>query len=439
MSGRADAGLKCLSLFSSAGIGELGIEAAGIEIIVANELCTDRCGLYQENHQSTHLLEGDIWSLREVIVGLCNQAVGEDELFLAYATPPCQGMSTNGAGKLKSEIAAGRRTAIDERNRLVIPAMDVITELRPRWVLFENVPGMKDTVIEADGEPWGIVDYVGSRLGPEYGGGCSVVTCSDFGVPQLRKRLITVFTRDDQGKEYLQAHQNAILNDHDKVTPLTLWDAIGHLPSLDAVEGRNEDPDFHQLHRVGVMGKEKHWWIVNTPEGETAYNNQCVNPECLFQGNERHVDQVQEGRAVSSKTTPIYCARCGELLPRPTMIDKASGRRRLISGFHSAYRRMDRNKPARTITINFPFEASDNKVHPTQNRVLSIYEALVLQTIDPEKYRWAIDGRQVGKGLIAQAIGESVPPLLIELIAKKMIDLSSGILRAEVQLELMAS
>ena len=186
------------------------------------------------------------------------------------------------------------------------------------------------------------------------------------------------------------------------------------------------------------MDEEKHWWIVNTPEGETAYNNQCVNPGCLFQENKRHVDQVQAGRAVSSKTTPIYCARCGELLPRPTMIDKASGQRRLISGFHSAYRRMDRNKPARTITINFPFEASDNKVHPTQNRVLSIYEALVLQTIDPEKYRWAIDGKQVGKGLIAQAIGESAPPLLIELIAKKMIELTRGGLSAEAELELLA-
>lgn len=437
MSGRAGAGLKCLSLFSSAGIGELGIEAAGIEIVVANELRADRCGLYRENHRSTHLLEGDVWDLGDALVARCEEAVGEDELFLAYATPPCQGMSTNGAGKLKSEIAAGRRAAIDERNRLVIPAMDVIAELRPRWVLFENVPGMKDTVIEAGGEPWRIVDYVGSRLGPEYGGGSSLVTCSDFGVPQLRKRLITVFTRDEEGKEYLRAHGNAILDEHDKVAPLTLWDAIGDLPALDAVEGGNEAPEFHPLHRVGVMDREKHWWITNTREGETAYNNQCVNPECLFQENPRHIDKVQAGRAVSNKATPIYCARCGELLPRPTMIDKASGQRRLISGFHSAYRRMDRNKPARTITINFPFEASDNKVHPTQNRVLSIYEALILQTIDPHAYSWTIDGKPVGRGLIAQAIGESVPPLLIELIARKMADLSRGRVKTARQMDLL--
>ena len=438
MSPGQDSPLKCLSLFSSAGIGELGIRASGIDIVVANELRPDRCGLYRENHPETALLEGDIWDLRDVLVAQCREQLGGEALYLAYATPPCQGMSTNGAGKLKSEIAAGRRPPIDERNRLVVPAMDVVGQLSPRWVLFENVPGMKDTVIAEGGKPWNVIDYIAARLGSEYEGGSVVINCSDYGVPQLRKRLITVFTRDPRGKEYLRAHEGSILTEADKVPPASLWDAIRDLPPLDAVEGRNEDLDFHPLHRVGVMQPEKYWWISHTPEGDTAFNNQCVNPECLFQGNPRHIDEVHEGRAVASKSTPIYCSQCGQLLPRPTIVDRKTGERRLIRGFHSAYRRMDRSKPARAITINFPFEASDNKVHPTQNRVLSTYEALVVQTIADYKYDWEIDGEPVQRGLIAQAIGESVPPLLTELITGKMLAVSSGEIFTQVQLELSA-
>jgi DNA (cytosine-5)-methyltransferase 1 len=432
--------LTCLSLFSSAGIGELGLEASGLEILVANELRPDRCGLYRENHPDTQLIEGDIWDLRGEVVSRCRDGLSGRELFLAYATPPCQGMSTNGSGKLKAEIAAGRRPKIDERNRLVIPAMDIVAELEPRWLLLENVPGMRGTVIADDQDrPWNVIDYIAERLGRDYQGGCAVLTSSDYGVPQLRRRLFTVFTRDDRGKEYLGAHRNAILDEEDRVTPLTLWDAIRDFPVLDATEGKNSAPDFHPLHRVGVMGKEKYWWVSHTPEGDTAYNNQCVNPNCLYDGNPRHIDEVRDGRAVASKTTPIYCAECGELLPRPTMVDKVTGERRLINGFHSAYRRMDRNKPARTITINYPFEASDNKVHPTQNRVLSTYEALVLQTIARYPYEWSVDGKPVNKSLVAQVIGESVPPFLIERIAKKMVDLSRQALKAEVQLELTPS
>ena len=43
-----------LSLFSSAGIGELGIEAAGLSILVSNELLKNRCDLYAENYPSVN-------------------------------------------------------------------------------------------------------------------------------------------------------------------------------------------------------------------------------------------------------------------------------------------------------------------------------------------------------------------------------------------------
>ena len=73
------------------------------------------------------------------------------------------------------------------------------------------------------------------------------------------------------------------------------------------------------VHRAPTepLKPEKYWWVEHTPEGETAFNNQCVNPECGFQGNERQSDLLVDGKWKASRSTPIYCAECGELLPRP--------------------------------------------------------------------------------------------------------------------------
>ena len=171
------------------------MQAAGLEVVVANELLPQRVALYRENFQHP-VLEGDIRKKKKEIIELATKMAGR-ELFLLYATPPCQGMSSNGLGKLNAEVAAGRRGHEDDRNRLVIPAMDVAIALRPRWVLFENVPGMERTTIRTSGSrSENIISYMARRLGPEYVGRAETVACEDYGIPQRRKRLITIFTRD---------------------------------------------------------------------------------------------------------------------------------------------------------------------------------------------------------------------------------------------------
>lgn len=56
-----------LSLFSAAGIGELGIKACGLNILLSNELLKDRCLLYSENYPETLSLCGDIWELQDTL------------------------------------------------------------------------------------------------------------------------------------------------------------------------------------------------------------------------------------------------------------------------------------------------------------------------------------------------------------------------------------
>ncbi len=398
----------------------------GIKVIAANEILADRCRLYRKNHPMTRMFEGDIWEVKDSILQFVNEITGSDGVFLVYATPPCQGMSSNGVGRLKAEVKAENRAVEDARNRLIIPAMDVICKLRPKWVLLENVPLMKYTMISTDDGFCNILDFISRRLGDEYVGAGEVLACSDYGIPQIRKRLISLFCRTEKGKQYFESNRGTFFPTDERARVLTLRDAIGTFPPLDSVDGKASRFDFHPLHFVPIMKPEKHLWVSKTKEGDSAYNNQCFNPQCLFQHNALHTDTFLNGRWQSSKSTPIYCQKCGQLLPRPTIVDRGTGQRRLIRGFHSAYRRMNWDEPSRTLTQNLFYEASDNKIHPSQDRVLSVYEALVIQTIANYDYQWSLEGKIVPLTLIAQVIGESVPPKLIDFIAKKISKIESG-------------
>lgn len=420
-----------LCLFSSAGIGELGIKAAGYSIRVSNELLPNRCDLYHENYPEVDNICGDIWEKENEIISAWKEKTNGTP-FLIYATPPCQGMSSNGAGKLLHEIRNGNRKKEDPRNRLIIPTMHIVKELKPTWLLLENVPTMNNTVIRDENDRYiNIISYIQEQLGSEYVGRAEVVNCADYGIPQMRKRLITIFTKDPKAKDFFEKN-NTFLPETShsesgtdgKKKWVTLRDAIGDFPSLEAKKGKNENKDFNEWHFVPIMREEKFWWMENTPEGCTAYNNQCVNPLCLYDGNRLHGSNMEGGMHQSNKDTPIYCEKCGELLPRPTVVDKKTGKRRLIKGYDTAYRRMDWNSPAPTLTQNFIFEASDKKVHPDQTRVLSIYEALILQTIADYSYHLSIGGMPITKNMCAEIIGESVPPRLIEIICNHIKNIS---------------
>lgn len=122
--------------------------------------------------------------------------------FLILATPPCQGMSSNGMGKMLSDYRKGLRPKMDERNRLIIPAIDIIQALQPEWVILENVSNMVNTLIyDENNILTNIIDYIKTSLGDNYFGNPVVVDAVDYGVPQHRKRLITVLTRNQMGKK----------------------------------------------------------------------------------------------------------------------------------------------------------------------------------------------------------------------------------------------
>lgn len=421
---------NAISLFSSSGIGDLGLKANNIDTIVGCELLPERMALFHNNFPNAQCFLGDIWKLKDDIVSYYNEHFDEPP-FLIIATPPCQGMSSNGMGKMLSDYRKGLRPKMDERNRLIIPAISIIKQLRPQWVILENVANMVNTLILDENEELiNIIDFIKRELADEYVGEPRVIDVADYGVPQHRKRLITVLSRTANAKQYFEKNgklippfthsdSDTLFTEHWK----TLREAIGNLPSLRAEKGQNVDKKFNPLHKVPILDEKKLFWIDNTPEGATAFSNQCVNPECLYQGNTIHgAKHNEEGINQASTDTPLYCEKCGALLPRPWVEDE-DGTKRLMKGFTSAYKRMNWDEPASTLTQNFQFACSDNKIHPEQSRVLSLYEGLVLQTIAEYDYSFVIDGKTVSDGLIRDTIGESVPPRVIDTICRNIIEI----------------
>lgn len=428
-----------VSLFTGAGIGDVGFRAAGMEFLAMAELVPERAALAGRNFPKAKIQVGDLWEIDAQLCAAVGEQLGSRELFLLSCTAPCQGMSKNGQGTLLRNIREGKRSALDPRNRLILPALGVMAKVRPRWIVLENVPAMRNTLIEDDkGKLRPILDVVFTRLAPEYVGMAYDVEFADHGVPQRRQRLITVLTRDAAGQRYFEAggsflpmpsHSRA--PDEGKEKWVSVAEALADFPPLDGRTAATAGYDDMAFHRVPVLDPKKYTWIKHTPIGRSAFDNQCINPECLYQHNPAHGNKHDaSGINRANRETPLYCLRCGSLLPRPHTV-QPDGILRIMSGYTSAYKRMDPDAPAPALTRNLSYPCSDQKLHAFENRVLSLAEAMRLHTLDAYGFAWGplsykVRGRLVKKRmapdtLMRLVIGESVPPRFFELLGKHLL------------------
>lgn len=420
--------LTAISLFASGGIGDLALRENGVDVIVANELLEDRASLFRRNFPEAEMYSGDIWKLESTLINAVKKKLNDEELDFMLATPPCQGMSKNGQGKLLNEFRAGRRPKIDPRNRLIIPTLNIAVELKPKVIVFENVPEMRNTVIDdEDGNLVNIIDYIKHRLGDEYEGKAEVVQFADYGVPQRRQRLITVFTRVESAKKHFLASGSFLpKTTHNQTGSLgkkkwvTVRDIISDLPALSS-EDKASSVSNIPYHDVPVLDTKKYTWISNTPPEKGAFDNQCINPKCLFDGNTAHSSaRTEHGINRASEDTPLYCLKCNSLLPRPHTATKDG--LRIMKGFTSAYKRMRWDMPSSTLTTNLQYPSSDHKIHPDQHRVLSLYEAFKLHTLDNYEFVWELEtGKEASKGLVRDVMGESIPPKGLSILIESVL------------------
>ena len=433
--------LKAVSLFTGAGIGDIGFREAGYSFCLMTEKEPQRLSLAEINFSKAEMCVGDINELvEEVVYKVLSILTRENtELDMLSCTAPCQGMSKSGQGTLLRNIRHGKRPKFDPRNRLILPALSIIHRLSPRFVVFENVCEMRNTMIEDEnGKIRSILDIIDTRLADDYVGKAYDIQFADYGIPQRRKRLITVYTRDEVAIEHYQKGVELVPNKtHSKngTNGLNAWtsvtEAIRGFPPLDAKSKETaSNPDI-PFHRVPVLDKVKYEWVKYALPGASAFDNQCINPKCKYKYNRLHGTlKNHKGINQSNKNTPLYCERCGSLLPRPHTVHK-DGSLKIMSGYTSAYKRMDPILPCPALTRNLSYPCSDHKIHPFENRVLSLAEAFVIQTISSYNYMWGPIKDQKGRfkpvasdTLIRLTLGESIPPKFTELLGRHLIKMT---------------
>ena len=427
--------MKVVSLFACGGIGDLSLRKAGFEVIVANELIEERAEVFKFNYPKSNVIIGDIWEKKQEIIATIKSLLSGDRLDFVFATPPCQGMSKNGRGKLLNLIRKGVKSEVDFRNLLIIPTIEIFLASGAHTLVIENVPEMENTFIPSpnkSGQIISIIDFIKESIGSEFVSSINVVEFADFGVPQNRQRLICIFTKNLELKRHMSRFGTLFPNKtHSKNgNHLPKWksvrDAISHLPPLDAAKPETAKHNDIPFHYVPLLDSEKYFWVSNTPPEKGAFDNQCVNPSCKFDKNPTHsCGKNAEGVNKASTTTPIYCIKCGHVLPRPWVKDGDVFR--LMKGYTSAYKRMSGDAPASTLTRNLSYACSDNKLHPSQNRVLSLYEAMILHTVTEYEFYWQrSSGKRVSDKLVREIIGESIPPIGLESIFSHLSSILSG-------------
>jgi len=147
--------IKGLSLFSNVGMAETYLSEVGVDIVIANELIKERAKFYKHLYPNCDVIQGDITD-KNIFDEILNKAKKEKIDFL-IATPPCQGMSL-----------AGQKDPSDPRNYLIVYAIEMVKKIKPKYVLFENVPMQLKTKIIIDDKEYLIPEYIEKELGDTY-------------------------------------------------------------------------------------------------------------------------------------------------------------------------------------------------------------------------------------------------------------------------------
>ncbi len=210
--------MKAIDVFCGAGGTTVGLKAAGFKVVGALDLDEVAVETYCLNHPKVKVWKEDVSSFQiETVQADLNIDVGE--LDLLAGCPPCQGFST-----LTTRNGSIRVT--DPRNELLFEFLRLVTGLRPKHIMMENVPGLyKDRRLR---QMLSSLSKVGYKFTEESYG---IRNAMHYGVPQSRRRMILLASR---------SKNVALAPGSDDL--LTVRDAIGHLPK----PSRSDD----ELHRI---------------------------------------------------------------------------------------------------------------------------------------------------------------------------------------------
>jgi len=366
----AASGPVAVDLFCGAGGLSLGLQQAGFEVLVGVDI--DRYAL--ETHSAlTPGMHLD-WDLADPSrVEELSDLLLKLDVTLIAGGPPCQPFSKAGRSMIRDLVRTGRRPPKDVRRDMWQSFLNVVETVRPPAVMMENVPDMvldRDMLI--------LRTIVDELEGLGYGVDVQILETREYGVPQYRQRVIIVALEDRA--EFPWPHERWATSDAAaRPTSISLRDAIGDLPDV--------EPGWRGGHSGSYRGPQTDFqkaMRANVPKG----------------GGEELTDHVT--RAVREDDLAVFRIldsdmRYSEL---PTEL-----KRYRDDIFDDKYKRLDWDKPSRTITAHI---AKDGYwyIHPEYHRTLTLREAARIQTF-PDDVRFA------GPPTAALAqIGNAVPPEL---------------------------
>ena len=345
------AGMQAIDLFSGAGGMSIGAAMSGVDVRYAVELDKHAAATFALNHKNTTLLNQDIRNVK------ASHFKGFDKIqpTVIFGGPPCQGFSTSNQKNRDSSNA---------NNWLYMEYLRLVKEVRPDWVVFENVKGLIETengfFLDAVLDGFKKLGYTTNHF---------VLNSADFGVPQKRNRLFIVGS----------LHGIEIGKPKPTVKKYrTVKDAISDLPELD----NGDAPDIKEYLKAAQSIYAK----LMRKNLDQCGNNVVTNNAPHIVKRYSHIPQGGNW----------------EDIPKRLMKNYAD-----VSRCHTGiYRRLKEDEPS-VVIGNF---RKNMLVHPWRDRGLSVREAARLQSI-PDWFRF------IGSiGFQQQQVGNLVPPLLAKAI-----------------------
>lgn len=325
------------------GVGGLthGLAAAGIQVAAGIDV-DPTCEYAYVHNNATRFILADVDDLPAATINALYPANCHRIL---VGCAPCQPFSRYTKGRSPGE-----------KWRLIEAFGRLIRDVHPDVISMENVPELERHPVFAE--------FI-STLEEEYAVSYGVVNCADFGVPQLRHRLVLLASR--MGKIDLPA---ATRSPDDYVT---VRDAIWGLPPLEAGEACSKDP----LHRCSALNELNQRRVAATPPG-------------------------------------------GSWRDWPEKLRLRCHRKRTGRGYSSVYGRLDWELPARTITTQCFGLGNGRFGHPEQNRAISLREAALLQSF-PADYRFIESGEHAHISVLGRHIGNAIPVRLANAIGETIV------------------
>ncbi|MEH2183037.1 DNA cytosine methyltransferase [Nostoc sp.] len=396
-----------LDLFCGAGGMSLGFQNAGCEIIGGIDKNPHAIKTHHKNFPKSRLK----LAAKEIeyITDLNQLGIQPGEVDILIGGPPCQVFSVVGIGKMKS---LEKDLAKDPRNFMYKYFIKFINYYQPLFFVMENVDNLQNKVIFNQiitelklGLPEHKNTYPGYRIYPE------VLLASDYGVPQSRKRLFIVGVR-----------QSLLNTSFDfsvvqKSKSVSVGEAISDLIPLKPLT--RYTPLISLYIRYLSLG-ERMIGFAGEKQRDIRKSYLC-DPESEYQKKMRKgltVEEQLEGvwNHICRSHNPVDIVSFAMIQPGGKYTDLPESLRRYRWDiFDDKYKRLPWDKPSWTLTAHMQKDCLAY-IHPKQNRTISVREAARLQSF-PDNFIFDAPMTRM-----FELVGNSVPPLLAEAIAKPIVE-----------------